>query len=296
MREENQTHGQVTENQSAVVDTDVDALTRQISIDSTPPLLSHGTQSPANETGSKIPHQPSPTSTATGMTSSKLRNLSNKVENARSHRDFLAACNREQLLPRGFRLKWSSHYNNDNMTADILTKASGDLVKACLRLAVKKLAALELTFESGWEELSVSLAAADLDRLSIQLSKDRLKIRSRLQRTKHRKLVELRKRQHAGDDIGGLTGTGAVKGEVLLDAAMSVDLHDGVEVVAATVGGVDRKVHNSGTGSCSEGHKRCADLVVDREDGKIRTPVRSVTADSEEIGRRTCHGIGTDYR
>ena len=117
------------------------------------------------------------------------------------------------------------------MTAGILSKASLNLVAACHRLAGKKLAELTQTFEAGWRDLSSSLTCNDLDRLSAQLSGDRMRIRGRLQRTKLGKLADLRKGHfyHSADadldfmgrtaadvdpcSVDGSTDTGVCAGE-----------------------------------------------------------------------------------
>ena len=109
------------------------------------------------------------------MSPSRLRNLANKVTKAKSHVDFLSTCARK-LLPKGFQLKWSCHFEDDDITADVLDRASFDLVKACRQLASKKLSSLRKDYERGWSELASILPAEELSRLSVQLSRDRQRI------------------------------------------------------------------------------------------------------------------------
>ena len=53
-------------------------------------------------------------------------------------------CKKEDLLPRGFRLKWTCHFDEASSEIDnILTTASLELVSACADLAKKKVARLE---------------------------------------------------------------------------------------------------------------------------------------------------------
>ena len=98
-------------------------------------------------------------------------------------------------------------------------------------MAGTKLAELTQTFEAGWRDLSSSLTCNDLDRLSAQLSGDRMRIRGRLQRTKLGKLADLRKGHfyHSADadlyfmgrtaadvdpcSVDGSTDTGVCAGE-----------------------------------------------------------------------------------
>ena len=76
------------------------------------------------------------------VTPSRLRNLSNKISAAKSHKTFLSTCAKEQLIPKGFRLKWSSHYVEADITTDVLNRASLDLVKSCHQLVSRKLSSL----------------------------------------------------------------------------------------------------------------------------------------------------------
>ena len=71
--------------------------------------------------------------------------------------EFLSTCAKEQLLPKGFQLKWTSHYAEKDVTTEVINRASRDLVKACHQLASRKLASLTQDFERGWSELSVQL-------------------------------------------------------------------------------------------------------------------------------------------
>ena len=88
------------------------------------------------------------------MTASRLRNLANKISTTKSHLDFLSTCNREQLVTKGFHLKWSSHYAEQGITSGIINRASLYLVRECHRLASLKLAALSREFNMGWSQLA----------------------------------------------------------------------------------------------------------------------------------------------
>ena len=100
---------------------------------------------------------------ASKVTPSRLRNLSNKISAAKSHKTFLSTCAKEQLIPKGFRLKWSSHYVEADITTDVLNRASLDLVKSCHQLVSRKLSSLTKEFESGWRELTSSLSSDELN-------------------------------------------------------------------------------------------------------------------------------------
>ena len=191
---------------------------------------------PGEQVATSAPENPVHASSSTAstaetsrMTGSKLRNISMKIEKAKSHREFLATCSREQLLPRGFHLKWSSHYKRDDTTAGILSKASQDLVAACQRLAGKKLTELKQEFELGWRELSSSLPTDDLNRLSAQLSSDKIRETGRLQRNKLCKLKDLRSRQSLlrtrGDLVNGVR-TDAKDDDVVDLDVDKVDMYD----------------------------------------------------------------------
>ena len=200
----------------------------------------------------------SPTETSR-MTASKLRNLSVRIEKMRSHRWFLAACIREKLVPRGFHLKWSSHYKEDDITDDILRRTSQDLVAACHRLAGRKLAALKQTFESGWRHLASSLHSDDLDRLSNQLSGDRIKIRGRLQRTKLGKLADLRSKHSTQNSIADCDPV----------TLSDVDDDDNAGCAAETTGSAGAQ-DQSGLGEGSTGGI-CVAGVGDGPDGSSRS-------------------------
>ena len=148
--------------------------------------------------------EPSPTT----ITSSKLRNLSNKVTRTRSHADFLATCFKERLVPKGFQLNWRSQYEDDDLTVEIIGKASCDLVRSGYQLSNRKLVSLRAELDQGWSYLKSTLNAEELSRLSIQLSRDRQRIGSRLQRTKLGKLSALREGQRRGKDSGERAGLG----------------------------------------------------------------------------------------
>ena len=141
------------------------------------------------------PSSKAPPAASKEMTASRLRNLANKISTTKSHLDFLSTCNREQLVPKGFHLKWSSHYAEQGITSGIINRASLDLVRECHRLASKKLAALSREFNMGWSQLASALAPEALYQLQTQLSRDERRIGARLQRTKQGKLDNLRSMQ-----------------------------------------------------------------------------------------------------
>ena len=90
------------------------------------------TEGPSPVTGrmSPVPPISSPSGGGT-VSSSKLRNIANKITKTESHVNFLSTCIRKQLLPKGFQLKWRSSYATDDATLKVIDKASQDLVKTC---------------------------------------------------------------------------------------------------------------------------------------------------------------------
>ena len=101
---------------------------------------------------SASPHRPATGDSPSGRTSpgnselreghpsvSKLRRVAVKLERNRSHRDFLETCEKERLIPRGFRLKWTCHFDEeDEQVKNILERSSRELIGICAGLAHNK--------------------------------------------------------------------------------------------------------------------------------------------------------------
>ena len=153
-----------------------------------PSMLEVRTQHPGHVTTNR--HPPAPAATeedsamTTGFSGSRLRNVSVKMEKARSHCQFLSTCIDEGLIPKGFILKWKCHLVDSNATTSILRRTSSQLMEACRFLAEEKFASLSEDFQRGWQILSTQLSAEDLSELSAQLARDRARTRKNLDRSK----------------------------------------------------------------------------------------------------------------
>ena len=256
------------------------------------------------ERASPAPPVSSPSGGGT-ISSSKLRNMANKIAKTESHVHFLSTCIREQLLPKGFQLKWRSSYATDDATLKVIDKASQDLVKVCHRLAGKKLTSLKSDFERGWRDLASSLPARERDLLSGQLSRDRQRLDACLQRVKQGKVVYLREQRRlkrvnvgvvpcaaaeagdcigkmldadrVGEDVGGegTDGAGPTDGNVTGTGDV------GSLVVDAVRGGVE------GVGDCSGKRPGCdgPDGVSSKVDNSSGEPFGLVGAPLVVTGR-----------
>ena len=129
---------------------------------------------------------------------SRLRRMAVKLERFSSHRVFLDICNAQRLVPKGFRLKWRCHFAHPShseispLINSILANAAAKLMEICLDLACKSEKKLETEIDTRMTELRSLIGAGEMIEFMDIISTDRETARLKLDRSKQKKLRQLR--------------------------------------------------------------------------------------------------------
>ena len=116
-----------------------------------------------------------------------------KLEKNRSHRDFLKECKKDGVIPRGFQLNWTCHFDEGNEDVrSILVRASQELVSTCSDLAGKKIERLEKHYETLLQAVRSNLEGQEMKAIEPVIERDVKKVRENISRTKSKKLAKLR--------------------------------------------------------------------------------------------------------
>ena len=143
---------------------------------------------------------------------SKLRRVAVKLEKNRSHRDFLKECRTEGVIPRGFQLNWTCHFDEANEEIRlILLRASQQLVSTCSDLAGKKVERLEKHHETLIQTVRDNVEREEMKSIETVIDRDVRKIRESISRTKSKKLAKLRM---SGQDRVTVTANTAEKSKL----------------------------------------------------------------------------------
>ena len=104
---------------------------------------------------------------------SKLRRVAVKLAKNKSHRDFLETCKGNNVIPRGFRIKWTSHFDESGkMIQGILTRASHELVRASADLAQQKVTRLEQEYETLFQQVKSGSENGDCNKIEDVIKRD----------------------------------------------------------------------------------------------------------------------------
>ncbi|KAF0287549.1 hypothetical protein FJT64_014057 [Amphibalanus amphitrite] len=137
---------------------------------------------------------------------SRLRRLAVKLEKYKSHRDFLETCTADGLIPRGFRLTWKCHFDDQNEEVErTLEKASQELVRISAEVAAARVTHLEGEYQTLSEQVGANATRDEQAHSAVIVQKDVQRTKDFTTRTKKRKLDRLRPNQRsqtAGDGPG----------------------------------------------------------------------------------------------
>ena len=105
---------------------------------------------------------------------SRLRNIAMKIEKHKSHRSFLTTCKAEQLIPKGFQVKWTCHFMNSPEIRSILQQTSRDLIEESAKLLDTKLTRLEHEFSAMHDSVKTSVSAEAINELESALQRSKI--------------------------------------------------------------------------------------------------------------------------
>ena len=121
---------------------------------------------------------------------SQLHRKAVKLERFSSHRMFLDTCKAQQLVPKGFRLKWrchfahSSHSETSPLINSILANMATKLMEICLDLAFKREKVLVTDMDARMQDLKSLMGAEEMMGFMDIISTDREAARLKLDRSK----------------------------------------------------------------------------------------------------------------
>ena len=123
---------------------------------------------------------------------SRLRRTAVKLEKNRSHREFLEASVARGYIPRGFRLKWTCHFEvTSEKIQGILSRASRELLTACLDLSSDKIKRLEDECKTLTEQIESGSSAEQITTVKAVVARDVARSKDKLRKVKGGKLRNL---------------------------------------------------------------------------------------------------------